>query len=62
MEAGWEMKKMEAGSQFYNDYVRDEMNEGDKIGVDATQMSISGFELRTKTFSEKGKELVVVEG
>jgi Xaa-Pro aminopeptidase len=58
LEAGWEMMKMDSGSVFYNDWVRDNMAEGDKIGVDATTMPISGFELRTKTFKEKGKELV----
>ena len=61
LEAGWEMMKMEKEVPSYNDWVRDNMNEGDKIAVDARVMGVAGVKLRTTTFSEKGKTLLPQE-
>lgn len=55
------MMKMDKDTPFYNDWVRDNMKEGDKIAVDARVMGVAGVKLRTTTFSEKGKTLLPKE-
>ena len=54
------MMKWEAGSKTYFEWLSETLKEGQKIGVDPTQIGASSFRNRSKYFKEKGLEMVTI--
>jgi len=54
------MMKWEAGSKTYFEWLSEILKEGQKIGVDPTQIGASSFRNRSKYFKEKGLEMVTI--
>lgn len=44
----------------YYEWLAENLKEGQKIGVDPTQIGPSGFKNRSKYFKEKGFEMVTI--
>lgn len=60
LEAGWEMKKMEAGEPPYFEWIVSNVAKGSKIGVDPTQIAVAAFKNRSKYFAEKELHMITI--
>jgi Xaa-Pro aminopeptidase len=60
LEAGWEMQKMEPGVLTYFEWISTNLQAGDKIGVDPSQIGAGNLMLITNLYSWVQKQIYLL--